>query len=810
MQTLPPAFAPLGVREQFVTWFAQPSTSRPGKVDKFPCDWRTGHVINAQDPAYWCSASVAIAAAPRWDRGHGCGAGFVFTDADPFFFLDIDKCLLPDGQWSPLAQELCARLGYAAQEVSHSGAGLHIFGTLTRAMEHACRNTPLGLELYTSGRFVALTGTNAQGHAGADCTEALALIIAQYFPPSETGDFAGWTTEPVPEWKGPDDDDELIRRARASALKSAAMAFGDGLGKPTFEDLWTANAEALGRQWPPDKAGQAYNASDADMALANHLAFWTGKNCERIERLMRTSALARDKWDSHRSYMGDTILKACAFVTNVAAGRPEADPILVTPPAPEVLQAAAQVAGRQVRDISREYMGPVEQLAHFEGCYFISKQQQVFSLALNDLMPRVAFDVIYGGHLFVIDPMGQKTSDSAWDAFTKSRVNAPLIVNDLCFRPELSPGAVVTEGPRTWVNSYVPYDCPVVAGDVTPWTDLLAKMLPDADDRAKLENYLASMAQNPGVKFQWWPVVQGVGGNGKTLLLEALRYIAGDHYSHLPNAHAMAKDGMKFNSWIDRKLFIGVEEIGLQNKRDFLDEFKVVVTNRRIPLEGKGTNQTNGDNRANGILLTNHRDGVPVTTDERRYAIFYCAQQVEGDLIRDGMGGEYFPNLYAWLRGGGLPIVAHHYKTFPIVAAMDPAGLSHRAPKTSSSAEAVRYSLGKAEQEVLDAIEEGRPGFAGGWVSSKYLDALLDAIRAPVPRNKRRALMQALGYDWHPSLADGRVNDVVSPDAGKPKLYLKAGHLALNFTSPADIARAYSKAQEPGAVVTAAATAFAH
>lgn len=807
MKSLPPALAPMGAREQFVTWFAQPSPTRPGKVDKFPCDWRTGHVINAQDPAFWTSAAVAIEMAPAWDRGHGCGAGFVFTEADPFFFLDIDKCLLPDGRWSPLALELCARLGPGAQEVSQSGAGLHIFGSLSRPLEHACRNTPLGLELYTSGRFVALTGINIQGDAGADLTDAVAIIAAQYFPPSVTGDFAGWTTDPVAEWKGPADDEELIRRARASALKSAALAFG-GEGKPTFEDLWTANGEALGRQWPPDKQGQAYNASDADMALANHLAFWTGKNCERIERLMRMSALARDKWDSHRSYMGDTILKACAYVTKVASGRAEAETIHVPPPEPEVLAQAAEAAGRKTRDANREYMGPLEQLQHFEGCYFVSKQQQVFSLPLNDVMPRGAFDVIYGGHLFVIDPMGAKTTDSAWDAFTKSRVNVPATVNDLCFRPEIPSGAIVTEGPRTWVNSYVPYHCPAAPGDITPWATHLAKLLPDAGDRAILENWLGSMVQNLGVKFQWWPVIQGVAGNGKTLLLDAMRYVAGDHYSHLPNAHAMARDGMKFNSWIDRKLFIGVEEISLQNKRDFLDEFKVVVTNRRIPLEGKGTNQTNGDNRANGILLTNHRDGVPVTADDRRYAIFYCAQQVETDLARDGMDGEYFPNLYGWLRAGGFAIVAHYYKTFPLQASLDPAQLAHRPPKTSSSAEAVRASLGRAEQEVLDAIEEGRPGFAGGWVSSKYLDALLDAIRAPVPRNKRRALMQSLGYDWHPVLPEGRVNDTVTPDAGKPKLYIKAGHLALSFTTPAEIARQYSKAQEPGAVITAAATAF--
>jgi hypothetical protein len=75
----------------------------------------------------------------------------------------------------------------------------------------------------------------------------------------------------------------------------------------------------------------------------------------------------------------------------------------------------------------------------------------------------------------------------------------------------------------------------------------------------------------------------------------------------------------------------------------------------------------------------------------------------------------------------------------------------------------------------------------------------LDQIKAPVPRHKRRDLMRSLGYDWHPSLSDGRTNDVVMPDMKKPKLYLKAGHAALSQGAPAEIAKAYTAAQQPRA-----------
>lgn len=97
----------------------------------------------------------------------------------------------------------------------------------------------------------------------------------------------------------------------------------------------------------------------------------------------------------------------------------------------------------------------------------------------------------------------------------------------------------------------------------------------------------------------------------------------------------------------------------------------------------------------------------------------------------------------------------------------------------------------------MEAIDEGRQGFAGGWVSSKALDNLLRQMRADrtVPVGKRRDMMRQLGYDWHPALKDGRVNNVIMIDGGKPRLYIKIGHIHANLTNAADVARHYAAAQ---------------
>jgi predicted P-loop ATPase len=342
MQVLPASLAALGHYRQFIVYKLVPRTGQLGKMDKLPIRSRDRSVADAHDPGIWLSAADAIAIATAW--GHPYGVGFVFTAADPFWFLDIDGCLLDNPpRWSPLANELIAALPGAAVEVSQSGRGLHIIGTGTPPA-HRCKVADLGLEFYHEGRFVALTGTHASGDAGTDLTAALPMLVDRYFSPDSDGDTArpaDWTTGPLPEWDGPTDDNDLIAKACTTRNNTAAAAFG-GRVKATFLDLFMADPLALGKAWPDRFGSRPYDASSADAALASHLAFWTGCDCERIERIMRMSALARDKWDKHRSYMHRTITGAvsrCDQVYKVkkapAAPTPPAMPVAPVEPLPQ-------------------------------------------------------------------------------------------------------------------------------------------------------------------------------------------------------------------------------------------------------------------------------------------------------------------------------------------------------------------------------------------------------------------------------------------------------------------------------------------
>lgn len=306
-----PAFEALKVHKQFILYRLSPNKTRPEKNDKLPCD-ASGRMVNAHDPTHWMTADVATSQVQK--LGNNLGIGFVLTSDCKRFCLDIDNCLQLDNQWSQLAYQLCEMFPGAAVEVSASGRGLHVWGSYVGAMpSHSCKNEALGIELYTEKRFIALGRPDgASGNIDTDCTLALHSLIALYFPTNtEQSQALEWTTAPSANWRGPTDDNELIQRALRS--KSAASVFGN---KVTFADLWAANIPALKHSYPDPT--RAYDASQADAALAQHLAFWTGKDCERIRRLMQGSALVREKW-TRKDYLPRTILGAVGRQEQVLA-----------------------------------------------------------------------------------------------------------------------------------------------------------------------------------------------------------------------------------------------------------------------------------------------------------------------------------------------------------------------------------------------------------------------------------------------------------------------------------------------------------
>ena len=260
------------------------------RLNKKPVNYRTGQVSNGLDPEIWTDFHTASMTAAA--MGQGYGVGFVLTDSDPFFLIDLDHC--HDGHdITALAADIIRRFNGCYSEVSQSGTGIHIIGAYQVPIApHKCKNSALGIELYHNARMISITGTQATGDPLTVADEPLGSLIREYFAriATVTGEPAEWTTGPVDSYRGTQDDDALIERALRS--------------RTNFALLWSGNIACYN-----------HDHSSADQALCNQLMYWTGGDCERTVRLFERSGLMRDKWVDREDYRRSTVLSALASCT---------------------------------------------------------------------------------------------------------------------------------------------------------------------------------------------------------------------------------------------------------------------------------------------------------------------------------------------------------------------------------------------------------------------------------------------------------------------------------------------------------------
>lgn len=259
--------------KQFVCWVGK---------DKIPKNAYTGKNAQSNNPETWADFDTAVSACDKYGFD---GIGFMF--ANGYFGVDLDHCLDNVDFCDEFVETLQS---YA--EISKSGTGLHIIckGTLPSGARRKG-----GVEMYSSGRYFICTGNvyNEKYKNVIDCTDAVKVLHSKYLPSETPKAEKEYPTTQIVSM----DDQTVVDRARN--CKSGYL----------FTMLYQG-------EWQ----GVYSSQSEADLALCNQLAFWTGKDPAQMDRIFRSSGLMRPKWEERRgtnTYGEITIAKACISCTEV-------------------------------------------------------------------------------------------------------------------------------------------------------------------------------------------------------------------------------------------------------------------------------------------------------------------------------------------------------------------------------------------------------------------------------------------------------------------------------------------------------------
>lgn len=749
--------------------------------DKVPCGFDGRPGINAQDPRWWCSLDVALAAAAA--LGEGYGLGYVLTRAINVACLDIDAARLPNGEWDARVHVAVQRLPGAIFETSWSGNGVHLWmlGANRIPVEDRKKNTVLKLEVYREARAMALGRWGSHGPDTLQDVPQLVSYCDEFLPRAAPAALPGTESDgPRPEWCGPTDDDELIERGRRSQA-SMAVAMGT---RAHFADLWDGNEEVLARVYPATSDGSVtpWDGSSVDLAMVNALGWLTGCDWPRMRRLLDRWCLRRDKHD-REDYLQSTFAAACWPGRPVLRDLPAATAEIK--PTEQPLDVRAEASPFVDDDAARKL---------FAGYCYVLSENRVLAPTGQKLTEQ-QFNAWFGNYRF---KAGEKIIGKAWEAFVRSTTVAYPRAHGVFYSPKLAFGALEQRDGLSLVNAFRPAEVVRTPGPIELFMRHVQVLLPR--DWRVFWNWAKHVVQRPGDKPNWALVLQGVEGCGKSILSIAVEYAVGARLVARPNASNVSSN---FNGWIEGVVLAIIEDTPQKQRdgADLLDSMKVAITAHRMAVEPKGVDARVTDVFCAFIFETNYQSAIRKSRNDRRIAPLFCAQQDVTDLQRDGLTETYFHTLLDWLRGGGFAHVAHAMATEPIEAEFDPAGAAMRAPRTSATEAAVAASADQAVLAVREAVETGLEGFRGGWVSSVHVSDLLDRQRLaylyPIG-HKRAELYRVLGMVPHPGLAGGKASSYVPGPDGKtvrPVLYVSPFSDAAKMTDQQAITSAYQAAQ---------------
>ena len=247
------------------------------KNTKIPINPYDGSAGKSNDPSTWSDFDTAMRALNDVERADG----LAFYFANGYVGLDIDHIDSNLEDWragdndpNNLVNKFQDLTDNTYMEVSQSGTGIH---AIFKGKIPGKRRRKGNYEMYQTGRFFALTGNNIipDPTIKSMSDDEMKTLYEFLFGKDNIVQLHSESDNITPVDLSVA---EIIKRAENSAKTGTRFTM---FMKGGWEQFYSSHSEA-------------------DMAFANDLAFWTGRDFHKMDTIFRNSSLMREKFDEKR------------------------------------------------------------------------------------------------------------------------------------------------------------------------------------------------------------------------------------------------------------------------------------------------------------------------------------------------------------------------------------------------------------------------------------------------------------------------------------------------------------------------------
>ena len=274
-----------------------------------------------------------------------------------------------------------------------------------------------------------------------------------------------------------------------------------------------------------------------------------------------------------------------------------------------------------------------------------------------------------------------------------------------------------------------------VQGDITPFLDHVAYLLPNPDEQTILLDWLAHNIQFPGKKMMWAILLQGAHGTGKSLIGRVMRMCLGEYNVSMPNIDVLKS---QYTDWFKHCSLVVLNEIMLNGRISLMEKLKPMVTDSPIRILEKFVNTYEQENYANFLFFTNYKNAITIEKTERRYCVFYSPAVPEKN---EQTKNENFTKLFGWCSENYNKI--YDYFMQRDLSDFKPFG---DAPKTAARSELLAGTGSTLELWISEEIQNQNKPFASPIVApTKIMEYVPAYIRGANPNKIGRYLAKLGG-----------------------------------------------------------------